>query len=351
MLSLFAQSSWTDSSHPVRRSGSPYEGCDRLFLERLFQKLLLNFTWWVNRKDTEGNNVFEGGFLGLDNIGVFDRSKPLPTGGRLEQADATSWMTMYCLDMLSISLELALENPVYEDMATKFFEHFIYIAEAMNASDENATQLWDEEDGFFYDVLHLPDMSRMPIKICSLVGLMPLYANVNEFLGPTGIRALSRFHADNPYTFDVNGTVYRVDYEPAESSIGLFGGNSNWRGPVWFPTNYLLIESLQRYHKFFGDRFKIQCPYGSGPEMNLWDVATKLEERMIGTFLKDENGRRPVYGNNETFQTDEHWREHILFFEYFNGDTGEGIGASHQMGWTGLVAKLIHQCCEYRDTP
>ncbi|MGB3788961.1 MAG: glucosidase [Phormidesmis sp.] len=385
---------------------------DRLFLERLFQKLLLNFTWWVNRKDTEGNNVFEGGFLGLDNIGVFDRSKPLPTGGRLEQADGTSWMAMYCLNMLSISLELALENPVYEDMATKFFEHFIYIAEAMNASGENATQLWDEEDGFFYDVLHLPDMSRMPIKIRSLVGLMPLYANVtleqelldrlpgfkerlewfeanrpelaknmishgekehkrrmlcvvkpdklrrilakmlkpHEFLGPTGIRALSRFHADNPYTFDVDGTIYRVDYEPAESSIGLFGGNSNWRGPVWFPTNYLLIESLQRYHNFFGDRFKIQCPYGSGPEMNLWDVATKLEERMIGTFLKDENGRRPVYGNNETFQTDEHWRDHILFYEYFNGDTGEGLGASHQTGWTGLVAKLIHQCCEYRES-
>ena len=384
---------------------------DRLFLERLFQKLLLNFTWWVNRKDTEGNNVFEGGFLGLDNIGVFDRSKPLPTGGKLEQADGTSWMAMYCLDMLSISLELALENPVYEDMATKFFEHFIYISEAMNnASGENATQLWDEEDGFFYDVLHLPDMSRVPIKIRSLVGLMPLYATTilepelmarlpgflerlewfeanrlklsknitatgegkqkrrllsvvrpdklrrilakmlkpHEFLGPTGIRALSRFHADNPYVFDVNGTVYRVDYEPAESSIGLFGGNSNWRGPVWFPTNYLLIESLQRYHRYFGDSFKIQCPYGEGEPMNLWDVATKLEERMIGTFVRGEDGRRPVYGNNETFQNDPHWCDHILFYEYFNGDTGEGIGASHQTGWTGLVAKLIHQCCEYK---
>ncbi|MEO1792259.1 MAG: glucosidase [Cyanobacteria bacterium J06629_19] len=384
--------------------------CDRLFLERLFQKLLLNFTWWVNRKDTEGNNVFEGGFLGLDNIGVFDRSKPLPTGGRLEQADGTSWMAMYCLDMLAISLELALENPVYEDMATKFFEHFIYISEAMNASDENATQLWDEEDGFFYDVLHLPDMSRIPIKIRSLVGLMPLYATTtlepelmerlpgflerlewfeanrpklsknitmmgegkqkrrllsvvrpdklrrilakmlkpHEFLGPTGIRALSRFHADNPYTFDVNGTVYRVDYEPAESSIGLFGGNSNWRGPVWFPTNYLLIESLQRYHHYFGDSFKIQCPFGEGDPMNLWDVASKIEERMIGTFIRNEDGHRPVYGNNETFQNDPHWRDHILFYEYFNGDTGEGIGASHQTGWTGLVAKLIHQCCEYK---
>ncbi|MEL6158226.1 MAG: glucosidase [Cyanobacteria bacterium J06627_32] len=388
---------------------------DRLFLERLFQKLLLNFTWWVNRKDTEGNNVFEGGFLGLDNIGVFDRSKPLPTGGRLEQADGTSWMAMYCLDMLSISLELALENPVYEDMATKFFEHFIYISEAMNETGEHATQLWDEEDGFFYDVLHLPDMTRIPIKIRSLVGLMPLYAtttlepglmdrlpgfkerlewfeanraslyqnvttleikNTNgtpqkrrllsvvrpdklrrilakmlkphEFLGPTGIRALSRFHADNPYTFDANGTTYRVDYEPAESSIGLFGGNSNWRGPVWFPTNYLIIESLQRYHRFFGDSFKIQCPYGVGEEMNLWDVATKIEERMIGTFLRDGSGRRPVYGDNETFQSDPHWKDYILFYEYFNGDTGAGIGASHQTGWTGLVAKLIHQCCEYR---
>ncbi len=387
---------------------------DRLFLERLFQKLLLNFTWWVNRKDTEGNNVFEGGFLGLDNIGVFDRSKPLPTGGRLEQADGTSWMAMYCLDMLAIALELALENPVYEDMATKFFEHFIYIAEAMNSTGENATQLWDEEDGFFYDVLHLPDKTRFPIKIRSLVGLMPLYAvttlepdlmdrlpgfkerlewfeanrpklarNVttveiennhgkrqkrrmlsvvkpdklrrilakmlkpHEFLAPTGIRALSRFHKDNPYTFDVDGKVYRVDYEPAESSLWLFGGNSNWRGPVWFPTNYLLIEALQRYHHFFGNDFKIECPYGSGDEMNLWGVATKLEQRMIGTFLKDENGERPVYGDNKTFQTDPHWQDYILFYEYFNGDTGEGLGASHQTGWTGLVAKLIHQCCEY----
>ncbi len=387
---------------------------DRLFLERLFQKLLLNFTWWVNRKDTEGNNVFEGGFLGLDNIGVFDRSKPLPTGGRLEQADGTSWMAMYCLDMLVISLELALENPVYEDMATKFFEHFIYISEAMNASDEHATQLWDEEDGFFYDVLHLPDMSRFPIKVRSLVGLMPLYATTtlepelldqlpgfeerlewfeanrpklarniitteritekgivqkrrmlsvvkpdklrrilakmlkpHEFLGPTGIRALSRFHADNPYTFDVNGKIYRVDYEPAESSLALFGGNSNWRGPVWFPTNYLLIEALQRYHHFFGDDFKVECPHGSGHEMNLWHVATQLEKRMIGTFLKNEQGDRPVYGNNQIFQKDPHWRDYILFYEYFNGDTGEGLGASHQTGWTGLVAKLIHQCCEY----
>ncbi len=385
--------------------------CDRLFLERLFQKLLLNFTWWVNRKDTEGNNVFEGGFLGLDNIGVFDRSKPLPTGGKLEQADGTSWMAMYCLDMLAIALELAIENPVYEDMATKFFEHFIYIAEAMNnASGEHATQLWDEEDGFFYDVLHLPDMTRFPIKIRSLVGLIPLYATTtlepelmdrlpgfkerlewfeanrpklsknitttgegdqkrrmlsvvrpdklrrilakmlkpHEFLAPTGIRALSRFHADHPYTFDANGTIYRVDYEPAESSIGLFGGNSNWRGPVWFPTNYLLIEALQRYHHYFGDSFKIQCPYGEGEPMNLWDVATKLEERMIGTFLRDENGDRPVYGNNETFQTNPHWKDYVLFYEYFNGDTGKGLGASHQTGWTGLVAKLIHQCCEYR---
>ena len=391
---------------------------DRLFLERLFQKLLLNFTWWVNRKDTEGNNVFEGGFLGLDNIGVFDRSKPLPTGGRLEQADGTSWMAMYCLDMLSISLELALENPVYEDMATKFFEHFIYIAEAMNATGEHATQLWDEEDGFFYDVLHLPDMTRFPIKIRSLVGLMPLYAvttlepelmdrlpgfkerlewfeanrprlsrnmtsvdfegskkrrmlsvvrpdklwrilakmlKPHEFLGPTGIRALSRFHKDNPYVFDVKGKVYRVDYEPAESSLALFGGNSNWRGPVWFPTNYLLIEALQRYHLFFGDEFKIQCPYGEGEEINLWEVATKLEKRMIGTFLRNEEdtdgvvpkGYRPVYGNNKKFQEDPYWKDYILFYEYFNGDTGEGIGASHQTGWTGLVAKLIQQCCEY----
>jgi hypothetical protein len=382
---------------------------DRLFLERVFQKLLLNFTWWVNRKDSEGKNVFEGGFLGLDNIGVFDRSAKLPTGGKIEQADGTSWMGMYCLNMLAIALELAKYNPSYEDIASKFFEHFLYIADAMNLLGEGRG-LWDEEDGFYYDVLNLPDGRHLPMKVRSMVGLIPLFAvqtmeadtlnmlrgfkgrlewfidnreelkkNVacmrtpgagerrllsivnqeklrrilqkmldeNEFLGPYGIRAISRFHESNPYVFHVNGQEYRVDYEPAESSSGLFGGNSNWRGPVWFPVNFLLVEALQKFHYYLGDGFKVECPTGSGKEMTLWEVASELSHRLMSIFLRDSSGRRPVYGGIEKFQNDPHWRDFILFHEYFHGDNGAGIGASHQTGWTGVVAKLIQQCGEY----
>lgn len=392
---------------------------DRTFLERVFQKLLLNFTWWVNRKDAEGNNIFEGGFLGLDNIGVFDRSAPLPTGGHMEQADGTSWMAMYCLNMLTIALELAWENPVYEDMATKFFEHFLYIADAMNhIGGDDKTQLWDDEDGFFYDVLHLPSGERIRLKVRSMVGLIPLFAvtilepetlnqlpgfkerlewfinnrpklkkNVacmetkgvgarrmlalcyvtldrfepkdklrriltklldeDEFLGDYGIRALSRFHKENPYTFAVNGYEHRVSYEPAESSSGLFGGNSNWRGPIWFPVNYLLIESLQKFHHYLGDDFKVECPTGSGNMMNLWEVSQEISARLTRIFMKNSNNKRPVYGAIEQFQNDPHWQKLVLFYEYFHGDNGAGIGANHQTGWTGLVAKLIQQSGKY----
>jgi hypothetical protein len=391
---------------------------DRVFLERVFQKLLLNFTWWVNRKDTEGKNVFEGGFLGLDNIGVFDRSAPLPTGGHIEQADGTSWMGMYCLNMLTIALELAKENPVYEDIATKFFEHFLYIAEAMNHIGGDGTQLWDEEDGFFYDVLHLPHGEQIPLKVRSMVGLIPLFAiailepdvlaklpgfkervewfinnrpdlkhNVacmetkgvgarrllalcyvtphhfnpedklrrilaklldeNEFLSDYGIRALSKYHAEHPYIFHVNGQEYRVDYEPAESSTGLFGGNSNWRGPIWMPVNYLIIEALQKFHYYLGDDFKVECPTGSGKWLNLWEVASEISQRLMRIFLADDSGYRPVYGGIDQFQNNPHWHDLILFYEYFHGDNGAGIGASHQTGWTGLIAKLIQQWGEF----
>ncbi|HZX14284.1 MAG TPA: glucosidase [Thermodesulfobacteriota bacterium] len=383
---------------------------DRLFLERVFQKLLLNFNWWVNRKDAEGKNIFEGGFLGLDNIGVFDRSAQIPTGGHIEQADGTSWMAMYCLNMLAIALELAKENPSYEDIASKFFEHFIYIAYSMNLVGGEKAGLWDEVDGFYYDVLRLPNGCYLPLKVRSMVGLIPLFAvktlepsilralpgftrrlewfvknrpdlaqncasmekrgvgnrrllsivdreklkrilhrmlDEKEFLGPYGIRALSRFHAGNPYIFEVDGHKYRVDYEPAESKSGVFGGNSNWRGPVWFPVNFLLIESLQKFHYYVGDKFKVECPTGSGKEMTLWEVATELSNRLMKIFLKDSSGRRPVYGATEKFQSDPNWRDLILFYEYFHGDDGSGIGASHQTGWTGVVAKLIQQYGEY----
>ncbi|MGH2413507.1 MAG: MGH1-like glycoside hydrolase domain-containing protein, partial [Microcystaceae cyanobacterium] len=387
-----------------------YGRCDRQFLERVFQKLMLNFTWWVNRKDVEGNNVFQGGFLGLDNIGVFDRSATLPTGGHINQSDGTSWMGMYCLNMLAIALELAKTNPVYEDIATKFFEHFLYIADAMNHIGDIDACLWDEGDGFFYDVLHLPNDQHLKLKVRSLVGLIPLLAietlepetlqklpafkkrlewfiknrpdlrrNVacmetpgmgarrllaivacdklvpilqkmldeTEFLGDYGIRAISRFHANNPYVFDVNGTQFRVDYEPAESSSGLFGGNSNWRGPVWFPVNFLLIESLQKFHHYLGDDFKVECPTGSGQMMTLWEVASELSQRLVRIFLRNSSGQRPVNGGTEALQSNPHWRDLILFYEYFHGDNGAGIGASHQTGWTGLVAKLIQQWGEY----
>ena len=387
-----------------------YGRADKHFLERVFQKLLLNFTWWVNQKDIEGNNVFQGGFLGLDNIGVFDRSAELPTGGHINQADGTSWMGMYCLNMLAIALELAIDDSTYEDIASKFFEHFLYIADAMDGIGEAEISLWDEADGFYYDALHLPDDQHFPLKVRSMVGLIPLFAveslepemlqrlpgfkrrmewfirnrpdlrqNVacmetpgvgarrllaiayrgklrrilekildeREFLSPYGIRAVSKFHAEHPYIFEVNGQQYRVDYEPAESSTGMFGGNSNWRGPIWFPVNYLIIESLQKFHHYLGDDFKVECPTGSGQMMTLWEVATELSQRLIRIFLKDPSGQRPVYGGIEKFQTDPHWRDLILFHEYFHGDNGAGIGASHQTGWTGLVAKLIQQCGEY----
>jgi hypothetical protein len=377
---------------------------DTNFLARIFQKLLLNFTWWVNRKDAEGMNVFEGGFLGLDNIGVFDRSRPLPTGGKLAQSDGTSWMAMYCLNLLAIALELAVVDNSYEDVATKFWEHFIYIADAMNNLGQEGISLWNEEDGFYYDVLHIHGQGNTPLKVRSMVGLIPLFAvatidaetldalpdfknrfhwflknrphltaNVenngerrllsiayrerlervlkvmldeNEFLSPHGIRALSRFHKDNPYVLHVNGEEHRVDYEPAESSTGLFGGNSNWRGPIWMPVNYLLIESLQKFHHFYGDNLKVECPTGSGNLMNLWEVSQELSRRLSRIFLKDENGKRPVYGDIERFQTDEHWHDYVLFYEYFHGDSGRGVGASHQTGWTGLVAKLLQQSGE-----
>jgi Mannosylglycerate hydrolase MGH1-like glycoside hydrolase domain len=380
---------------------------DRPFLERAFHKLLLNFTWWVNRKDARGNNVFEGGFLGLDNIGVFDRSAPLPGGGHLEQSDGTSWMAMYCLNMLAIALELSAENPAYEDVASKFFEHFVYIARAMNDLGDGLT-LWDEADGFYYDVLHMPGDARQ-LKVRSMVGLIPLFAvetlepeivdrlpgfrrrmqwfidnrpefrghvtttvgaggrerrllsivqrpqllrvlgymlDREEFLSPHGIRALSRWHREHPYVLAIDGTEHRVDYEPGESTTGLFGGNSNWRGPIWFPVNYLLIESLQKFHHFYGDDLKVECPTGSSRLLNLWDVATELSRGLTRLFLRGHNGRRPIYGDCARFQQDPHWRDLILFSECFHGDEGRGIGASHQTGWTGLVAKLIEQCGE-----
>ncbi|HEV8661886.1 MAG TPA: glucosidase [Candidatus Methylomirabilis sp.] len=379
---------------------------DRQFLQRVFHKLMLNFTWWVNRKDAEGMNIFQGGFLGLDNIGVFDRSAPLPTGGHIEQSDGTSWMAMYTLNMLAIAMELAREDPAYEDVASKFWEHFMYIAHAMNNRGGEGIELWDESDGFYYDVLHLPNGDHFFLKVRSMVGLIPVFAvqtlepdlmdrlpgfkqrlewfidnrpdltgncacmrtpgqeerrllsivdpdrlrrvlNVmldeREFLSPYGIRAISRFHKEHPYVLSVNGMEHRVDYEPAESSTGLFGGNSNWRGPIWFPVNYLLIESLQKFHYYLGDDYKVECPTGSGRMMTLWEVAAELSRRLTRIFLRGPEGRRPVYGGTEAFQRDPHWRDLVLFYEYFHGDNGAGIGASHQTGWTGLAAKLLQQ--------
>lgn len=379
---------------------------DTIFLKRVFQKLLLNFTWWVNRKDAEGMNIFQGGFLGLDNIGVFNRNAPLPNGGHIAQSDGTSWMAMYALNLLAIALELAKEDPSYEDVASKFWEHFLYIARAMNNRGDDEVRLWDEQDGFFYDVLHLPEGKPYPVKVRSMVGLIPLFGvetlepellerlpdfkrrmewfianrpdltqNVacmrtpgnaerrllsivhqeqlrrvlrfmldeNEFLSPYGIRAVSRFHKANPYMLQFNGTSHRVDYEPADSSTGLFGGNSNWRGPIWFPVNYLIIESLQKFHHYYGDDFKVECPVGSGQMLTLWEVAGEISKRLSRIFLLDGNQRRPVFGNVEKFQSDPHWTDLIPFHEYFHGDNGSGVGASHQTGWTGLVAKLLQQ--------
>ena len=376
---------------------------DRRFLERVFQKLLLNFTWWVNRKDLEGHNLFSGGFLGLDNIGVFDRSKPLPTGGHLEQADGTGWMAFYCATMLAMALELAAEDPVYEDLASKFFEHFIAIADAMNTL--GGTGLWDDQDGFYYDQLHL-DGSKLPLRVRSMVGLLPLIAvevldqavidklpgfnkrmnwflenrpdlarhiacmlpkmvdgseqrllaipnrerlerilryllDESEFLSPHGIRALSKTHEAQPYTFYEGGMEHRVAYDPAEGTSGLFGGNSNWRGPVWMPVNYLLVEALERYHHFYGDEPKMEYPTGSGQFMNLQEVSEELARRLSDLFLPDAQGHRPAHGGEERYASDPHWKGLVLFYEYFHGDTGRGVGASHQTGWTALVAPLL----------
>ena len=374
------------------------------FLKSAFNKLLLNFTWWVNRKDRFGKNIFEGGFLGLDNIGVFDRSSPLPTGGHLEQADGTAWMALFSQNMLELAFELSEHDPSYEDMVVKFMEHFAYIAHAMNHSGEDC--MWDEEDGFYYDLLRLPDGSATRLKVRSMVGLLPLCATTiveaqqrernpravaqimkrvqrmpelvrsihpsgpghfgvaergilalvnperlrrilskmldeNEFLGPYGIRSLSRFHERHPYLFHVQGQEYRVDYLPAESNTGMFGGNSNWRGPIWMPVNAMIIRALLNFYLYYGDNFKIECPTGSGRLMNLFEVAREIADRLTRIFLRNEQGRRPVYGGTEKFQTDPYWRDNILFYEYFHGDNGAGLGASHQTGWTGLVAKLI----------
>ncbi len=375
---------------------------DRKFLEEVFHKLLLNFTWWVNKKDNNGNNIFQGGFLGMDNIGVFDRSAQLPTGGYIEQSDGTSWMAMFTLNMMRISLELAKENPTYQSLATKFFEHFLYIAGAMSS---DGLDLWDEEDEFFYDVLHTPDNRRTPMKIRSMVGLIPLFAvevldqevfdsnpeftirlewflknrpdlanlisrwgekgknqrhllsllrghrmkrilkrmlDETEFLSSYGVRALSKRYEEHPFKFYANGHEFSVKYTPGEGDTNLFGGNSNWRGPIWFPVNYLIIESLERFHHYYGNDFKIEYPTGSGQKKTLKEIANDLSNRMVNIFRRDEEGNRPVYGKHDKLQKDPHFNKHILFYEYFHGDSGRGIGANHQTGWTGLVAKLIH---------
>ncbi len=379
---------------------------DRDFLKGVFHKLLLNFTWWVNRKDTEGKNVFQGGFLGLDNISIFDRSSPLPMGGHIDQADGTAWMAFYCILMLRISFHLSFEEPVYQDMATKFFEHFLRIATAMTNVGGHGYSLWHSEDGFFYDALHLPDDKIIPVKVRSLVGLLPLLAvetledagmqklttfsrrvdwfvskrphvSVNltcyyrpgagkhcllsilteeqlvsvlkymldekEFLSEYGIRSVSKYHQDHPFIFKADGQEHCVGYLPGEADSGLYGGNSNWRGPVWFPINFLIIESLQKFHHYYGDTLKVEFPTGSGNRLNLWDVSMELSKRLIKLFVKNENDKRPIYGEHPKFQSDPHWKDLLLFNEYFHGENGMGLGASHQTGWTALVAKLIQQ--------
>ncbi len=375
------------------------------FLESMLHKLLLNFTWWVNMKDKGNRNIFQGGFLGLDNIGVFDRSAELPSGGFIEQSDATSWMAMYCLNMMRISLELSLHNPVYQNTATKFFEHFLYIAGAMENIGNQEVELWDEEDQFYYDVLNVPGKTIQKIKIHSMVGLIPLFAveviepdlmeaapefwkrlewflnyrqdlaglvsrwkepgygerrllsllrghrmkmllkrmlDESEFLSDYGVRSLSKYHKDNPYKFNSDDYSSLVNYEPAESESNMFGGNSNWRGPVWFPLNYLIIESLQKFHHYYGDDFKVEYPTRSGKFYTIKEISEELSNRLIKIFVRDGKGNRPVFGDNKKFQTDPHFKDYIPFFEYFHGDNGKGLGASHQTGWTGLIAKLIH---------
>jgi hypothetical protein len=391
-----------------------YGRTDRAFLERIFQKLVINFTWWVNRKDSVGNNIFEGGFLGLDNIGAFDRTAGLPGGGRLEQADGTSWMAMYCLNLLGIALELAKDDVVYEDIATKFFEHFVYIGAAVNRVGAQRRGLWDDAVGYYFDALQMSDGRRFEIQAYTIAGLVPLFAIVvgdretfqgfrdfaerfrwfnryrpdlladladmtqrgvedrfrlallnskklqsilrhvldpNGMLSAFGVRSVSRRHADHPFVLELDGERFVLDYEPGESTNALFGGNSNWRGPVWFPLNFLLIEALQKHDYFLGDDFKVECPTGSGDMRTLWEVTTELSYRLISLFLRDANGRRPVHGEREKFQSDPHWRDLILFHEYFHGESGAGLGASHQTGWTAVVAKLIQQYAEYTLQP
>jgi len=376
---------------------------DHQFLERIFHKLMLNFTWWVNRKDADGRNIFQGGFLGLDNVGVFDRSKPLPTGGHIDQSDGTAWMAMYCLNLMRIALELSTANSVYEDIASKFFEHFLHIAEAMTSIGAEVG-LWDEQDEFYYDVLHVPNEHPLPLRIRSLVGLMPLFAvevlqeevmvalkgfnarlkwflqyrpdlanlvsrwtetgigerhllsllrghrmkrllyrmlDEQEFLSDHGVRSLSRYHREHPFVLEAQGQSFRVAYSPCESESGIFGGNSNWRGPIWFPANFLIIESLQRFHYYYGDDFKVECPTHSGQYLTLDEIANHLTERLTRLFHRDENGRRPIYGDSALLQNDPNFRDYLLFYEYFHGDNGRGLGAPHQTGWTGLIAKLL----------
>ena len=383
---------------------------DYRFLEAVFQKLLMNFTWWVNRKDVAGRNVFQGGFLGLDNIGPFDRGKALPDGAYLAESDGTSWMAVYALNMLAIAIELAKVESIYEDVASKFFEHYLIIADAMNSQRPDEPGLWDPDDSFYYDQVYLPDGERIPVKVRSVVGIIPTFAvetlsaetldrlpNFNrrvewfltnrpelaenvaridvggmldrrllaicnpdrlrqilrrvfdedEFLSPHGVRMLSRYHRDHPYVLRLSGQEFRCDYEPAESTSGLFGGNSNWRGPVWFPLNFLLIEALQKFHYYLGEDYTIEFPTGSGRMLDLWEISLELSRRLVGLFRRGADGRRPFNGEVALFQNDPHWRDHILFHEYFNGDTGEGLGASHQTGWTALVAKLIDQLATY----
>ena len=387
-----------------------YGRSDKKFLERVFQKLLLNFTWWVNQHDDDNNNVFQGGFLGLDNIGVFNRGGDLPTGGILSQSDGTSWMAMYCLDLLTIALELAQDNDIYEDVASKFFEHFLYIVDAMNHIGTEGTDLWNEEDGFYYDVLQMPGGKHIDLKVRSLVGIIPLFAvttieretldklkgfkqridwfvnerpqlsrnlacmegcdndshrllavvneerlrlvlekmlDETEFLSEYGIRSVSKYHLENPYVFETGDCEYDVTYEPAESPTAMFGGNSNWRGPIWFPINYLIIEALQKFDYYYDGGFEVECPTGSGNMMTLWEVAAELERRLISLFESKENELRPIYGDFSKLNLDPHWKDLLLFHEYFHGDNGAGLGASHQTGWTGLVAKLIMQRSKY----
>ena len=378
---------------------------DFAYLERIFHKLLINFTWWVNRKDTSGNNIFEGGFLGLDNIGAFDRSMKFPSGVFMEQSDGTSWMATYSLSMLMIALDLAMQDPVYEDTAIKFWEHFLYIVNAMNRSIDGEG-IWDEEQGFYYDVLHVSHGEHIPMRIRSIVGLVPLFAvqtlepglmqrlpnfahriqwylehrpdltrniacfhaegvkerqllaivdekrlrrilqimlDEKEFLSPYGIRSISQFHRDHPFKLEIGGRESVVDYEPGESTTSLFGGNSNWRGPIWFPVNFLIIDALQRYHHYYGDKLKVECPTGSGNSMNLGQVAAELSDRLAGLFTRNAEGKRPAHGRNPLFQSDPYWKDLVLFYEYFHADSGAGLGASHQTGWTGLIAKLMQQ--------